>query len=146
MAAGTAQGVALWVEYKSVVAYLVEIDARDPANPRVTKGVCAVDVGTAVNPRGLEAQMQGALVDGLSMALRAGLHIDNGAVREGSYSDYHFARMRDSASTDRGAPHPPSGDAPGGAGELGLPAATAAVANAWARATGRTVTRFPIAG
>ena len=35
--------------------------ARDRGDPRVTKGVCAVDVGRAVNPRGLEAQMQGAL-------------------------------------------------------------------------------------
>src|SRR5262249_16790130 len=58
MPAGTAQGVALHEEYKSVVAFLVEIDCRDPAHPRVTKGVCAVDVGRAVNPRGLEAQMQ----------------------------------------------------------------------------------------
>ena len=63
---------------------------------RVTKGVCAVDVGRAVNPRGLEAQVQGVLTDALSMTLHAGLHIDNGAVREGSYSDYHFARMADS--------------------------------------------------
>ena len=89
--------------------------------------------------------MQGALIDGLSMALRAGLHIDQGAVREGSYGDYHFARMRDAPPRIE-VHHMPNGDKPGGAGEIGLPAATAAVANAWARATGRTVTRFPIAG
>ena len=40
--------------------------------------------------------MQGALIDGLSMTLQAGLHLDHGAVREGSYADYHFARMRHS--------------------------------------------------
>src|SRR4029450_6024422 len=96
MPAGTAPGVALHDEYKSVVAFLVEIDCRNPARPRVTKGVCAVDVGRAINPRGVEAQMQGVLMDGLSMTLTAGLHIDNGAVREGSFSDYRFARMADS--------------------------------------------------
>ncbi|MGZ6884886.1 MAG: molybdopterin cofactor-binding domain-containing protein [Acidimicrobiia bacterium] len=145
MAPGTAQGVAIHEEYKSVVAYLVEIDCRSPQAPRVTKGVCAVDIGRAVNPRGLAAQMQGVLIDGLSMTLHAGLHIDNGAVREGSYSDYRFARMADSPPDVQVIVMPPTGD-PGGAGELGFPAAAAAVANAYARATGTTPTSFPIAG
>jgi isoquinoline 1-oxidoreductase beta subunit len=143
MPAGTAQGVAIHEEYKSVVAYLVEIDCRNPAAPRVTKGVCAVDVGRAVNPRGLEAQVQGVLTDGLSMTLHAGLHIDNGAVREGSYSDYHFARMSQSPLDIDVTVMAPTGD-PGGAGELGFPAAAAAVANAYARATGSTPFSFPI--
>jgi isoquinoline 1-oxidoreductase beta subunit len=39
---------------------------------------------------------------------------------------------------------PPTGE-PGGAGELGVPAASAAIANAWARATGSAPRRFPIA-
>jgi isoquinoline 1-oxidoreductase beta subunit len=145
MPAGTAQGVAIHEEYKSAVAYLVEIDGRDPQAPRVTKGVCAVDVGRAVNPRGLEAQMQGVLTDGLSMTLHAGLHVEHGAVREGSYSDYRFARMADSPSDVQVVVMPPTGE-PGGAGELGFPAAAAAVANAYARATGTTPTSFPIIG
>jgi len=145
MPAGTAQGLAIHEEYKSVVAYLVEIDCRDRTAPRVTKGTCAVDVGRAINPRGLEAQMQGVLVDGLSMTLYAGLHIDNGAVREGSFSDYRFARMAESVPEVDVYVMPPTGD-PGGAGELGFPAAAAAVANAYARATGTTPFRFPITG
>jgi isoquinoline 1-oxidoreductase beta subunit len=143
MPSGTAQGIAVHKEYKSVVGYLVEIDCRDAGAPRVTKGVGAVDVGRAVNPRGLEAQMQGVLTDGLSMTLYAGLHVDNGAVREGSYSDYHFARMNQSPLAIDVTVMPPTGD-PGGAGELGFPAAAAAVANAYARATGSTPLSFPI--
>lgn len=142
---GCAQGVAVHEEYKGVVAYLVEIDCRDRARPKVTKGVCAVDVGRAVNPRGLEAQMQGALVDGASVMLQAGLHIDRGAVREGSFADFRYARMADSPPTIEVHVMPPTGE-PGGAGELGLPAAAAAVANAYARATGTTPRSFPIAG
>jgi isoquinoline 1-oxidoreductase beta subunit len=144
MAPGTAQGIAIHEEYKSVVAYLVEIDCRDRANPRVTKGVCAVDVGRAINPLGLEAQMQGALTDGISLTLQAGLHVDNGAVREGSFADYRYARMGHSPPEVQVHVMPPTGE-PGGAGELGFPAAAAAVANAYARATGTTPTRFPIA-
>jgi isoquinoline 1-oxidoreductase beta subunit len=89
--------------------------------------------------------MQGVLVDGLSMTLRAGLHIDNGAVREGSFSDYRFARMANSPQHVDVFVMPPTGE-PGGAGELGFPAAAAAVANGYARATGSTVRSFPIAG
>jgi isoquinoline 1-oxidoreductase subunit beta len=102
-------------------------------------------VGRAVNPRGLEAQVQGVLTDGLSMALHAGLHIDNGAVREGSFSDYRFARMANSPPQIDVIVMPPTGE-PGGAGELGFPAAAAAVANAYARAAGSTPRSFPIAG
>ena len=143
MAAGTAQGVGLHQEYKSVVAFLVELDARDQSRPRVTRAVAAVDVGLAVNPRGLEAQMQGALVDALSVTLQAGVHIDGGAVRESSYTDFRYARMRDTPAEVEVHVMPPTGE-PGGAGELGMPAAAAAVANAWARATGARVRRFPI--
>jgi isoquinoline 1-oxidoreductase beta subunit len=145
MAPGTAQGLGLHEEYKSAIAFLVELDARDRARPRVTRAVAAVDVGRAVNPRGVEAQVQGALVDGLSVTLQAGVHIDRGAVRESSYSDFRYARMRDTPVEVEVHVMAPTGE-PGGAGELGVPAAAAAVANAWARATGAAPTRFPIAG
>ncbi|MFF4272400.1 molybdopterin cofactor-binding domain-containing protein [Streptomyces sp. NPDC001536] len=143
MPAGQAQGVALHEEYGSCVACLVEIDAADPKNPRVTKVVMAADVGTAVNPRGLEAQLMGTAIDGISTVLRAGLHIDKGAVREGSYADFRYARQRH-APLRFEAHILPTGGEPGGAGELGVPAAAGAVANAYARATGTKPRRFPI--
>ncbi|MFJ1967966.1 molybdopterin cofactor-binding domain-containing protein [Streptomyces sp. NPDC087903] len=140
---GHAQGVAVHEEYDSCVACLVEIDAGDPRNPRVTRVVMAADVGTAVNPRGLEAQLMGTAVDGISTVLRAGLHIDRGAVREGSFADFRYARQRH-APLHFEAHIMPSRRDPGGAGELGVPAAAGAVANAYARATGTTPRRFPI--
>ncbi|MFF1874962.1 molybdopterin cofactor-binding domain-containing protein [Streptomyces sp. CB03911] len=143
MPAGHAQGVGFHEEHRSCAAYLVEIDATDPAQPRVTKAVIAADVGRAVNPRGLEAQLTGALIDGISVILQAGNHIDRGAVREGSYADFRYARQRHSPPSVEVHLMPPSGP-PGGAGELGVPAASAAVANAYARATGRSPRSFPI--
>ncbi|MCL6733445.1 xanthine dehydrogenase family protein molybdopterin-binding subunit [Streptomyces neyagawaensis] len=140
---GHAQGVAVHEEYGSRVACLVEIDAADPKNPRVTKVVMAADVGTAVNPRGLEAQLMGAAIDGISTVLRAGLHIDRGAVRESSYADFEYARQRH-APLRFEAHIMPSRREPGGAGELGVPAAAGAVANAYARATGTRPRRFPL--
>ncbi|MGW2516449.1 molybdopterin cofactor-binding domain-containing protein [Streptomyces sp. NPDC001617] len=140
---GHGQGVAVHEEYGSCVACLAEIDATDPKNPRITKVVMAADVGTAVNPRGLEAQLMGATVDGISTILSAGLHIDRGAVREGSFADFHWARQRHAPLHFEVHIMPSTGE-PGGAGELGVPAASGAVANAYARATGTKPRRFPL--
>ena len=140
---GHAQGVAVHEEYGSCVACLAEIDVTDPAHPRVTKVVMAADVGTAVNPLGLQAQLMGTAVDGISTVLQAGLHIDRGAVRESSYADFRYARQRDTPLHFE-AHILPSGREPGGAGELGVPAAAGAVANAYARATGTKPRRFPL--
>ncbi|GHE37328.1 xanthine dehydrogenase family protein molybdopterin-binding subunit [Streptomyces capitiformicae] len=141
--AGWAQGVGFHDEYKSCTACLVEIDATDPKKPRVTKAVIAADVGRVINPRGLEAQLLGGLTDAISTTLHAGLHIDEGLPLEGSYSQFHYARQKDSPKDVKiyvieGA------DEPGGAGELGVPAAVGAVANAYARATGTRPRSFPI--
>ncbi|BBC38004.1 Isoquinoline 1-oxidoreductase [Streptomyces graminofaciens] len=140
---GWAQGVGFHDEYKSCTACLVEIDATDPKKPRVTKAVIAADVGRVINPRGLEAQLLGGLTDAISTTLRAGLHIDKGLPLEGSYSQFHYARQKDSPKDVKiyvieGA------DEPGGAGELGVPAAVGAVANAYARATGTNPRSFPV--
>jgi isoquinoline 1-oxidoreductase beta subunit len=143
MPAGHAQGVALHEEYQSCTACLVEIDATDRKNPRVTKAVIAADVGRPINPRGLEAQLLGGLTDGISTILRAGVHIDKGLPLESSFSDFRFARQRHTPS-DVDIHIMPANGEPGGAGELGVPAAAGAVANAYARATGTSPRSFPI--
>jgi isoquinoline 1-oxidoreductase beta subunit len=149
--AGHAYGVAAHGEYRSAVAYLVEIDATNPADPRLTRAFAAVDVGIPINPKGLEAQVQGALIDGWSVMVRASNHLDNGVIREGSYSDFLWARMDHTPKTIEVYVFPadparalPGGQGPGGAGELGLPPGSAACVNAYSRATGTQHSRFPI--
>ena len=141
--AGVAQGIGVHHEYKSRAAFLVELDTRGP-EPRVTRATCAVDVGRAINPLGLEAQMQGALVDSISYILRTAIHLDDGAIRESSYSDFEIARMDHTPPRMDVHIMPPSETLPGGAGELGITGSAAAIANAYARATGRVPRRFPI--
>ena len=142
MSSGTAQGVALHAEYRSIAACLVEIDCRGE-KPRVTKAVMALDVGRQVNPSGLRAQAMGSLMDGISTVLSAGNHLDDGAFREGSYSDFKYARQADAPLTCDVYLLDGSGK-PGGVGELCVPAAAGAVANAYARATGKKPRKFPI--
>jgi isoquinoline 1-oxidoreductase beta subunit len=140
---GCAQGIAFHEEYRSRTAVLVELDATDPEDPRVTKAVIAGDYGLPINPRGLKAQLLGGLTDAISVTLRAGLHLQDGLPLEGSYSQFHYARQKNSP-LDVQIFILPGDVEPGGAGELGAPAAAGAVANAYARATGRKPRRFPI--
>ncbi|MEU6579026.1 molybdopterin cofactor-binding domain-containing protein [Streptomyces sp. NPDC046805] len=154
MPAGTAQGLALHPEYHGYVAVLAEIDCRPETTgrkirdaytgPRVTKVVCAVDVGLAVNPRGLQAQMMGGIMDGIAITLSSGLHLDNGHFLEGSWDNYFYTRQWNTPPELEIVVMPPTSGEPGGAGELAVAGAMAAVACAYGRATGRMPTTFPI--
>ncbi|BAN03815.1 2Fe-2S iron-sulfur cluster-binding protein [Ilumatobacter coccineus] len=142
MPAGVAQGVGVHVEYRSFAAYVVEIDTNG-VEPRVTKVTVAVDVGRAINPSGLEAQLQGVVSDAITAMLRAGNRLDDGRIREGSYGDFLWARMKHAPVTVDVHIMEPN-DEPGGAGELGFPTCAAAIVNAYSRATGEQPTVFPI--
>jgi isoquinoline 1-oxidoreductase beta subunit len=154
MPKGTAQGVAFHAEYKSCTAVLVEIDCRPQttgrkvrdgvAGPRVTKAVVVVDVGRPINPRGLEAQMLGCINDGIGLALTESLHIENGLPLEGSWDNFFYTRQWNTPTDVHIVVMPTTTGDPGGAGELGVASSIAAVACAYARATGTMPTSFPI--
>ncbi|MFC5752727.1 xanthine dehydrogenase family protein molybdopterin-binding subunit [Actinomadura rugatobispora] len=151
---GVAQGIGLAAEYRAECVVLVELDCRPEtvnrpiergvAGPRVTRALVVVDAGLPINPRGLEAQMIGGLNDGIAMALTASLHIKNGVPLEGSWDNYFYTRQWNTPPETRVIVLPPSRDEPGGAGELAVAPSLAAVACAYARATGTMPTRFPI--
>ena len=154
MAPGTAQGIAIHSEYKSRVGALVEIDCR-PATvnrvvpdaytgPRVTKVVIVVDVGLTINPEGLEAQMQGGAMDGIAQTLTSSLHLSNGIFKEGSWDNYYYTRQWNAPTDVQVVILPNTTSTPGGAGELAAGVTQAAVACAYARATGTMPTEFPI--
>ena len=146
MQRGRAQGLGLHKEYKSRAAVLCEVkEAASPQDDmRVTRMVVAVDVNRVVNPTGLEAQVISAATDAITSILRTGLHLDDGAIRESSYGDFEIAQMRHTPPEIEVHFMPSNGERPGGAGELVVPAAAAAIANAFARATGIKPRRFPL--
>jgi isoquinoline 1-oxidoreductase beta subunit len=154
MPAGTAQGVGVHAEYRGAVATLVEIDCRPETvnrpirdgvtGPRVTKALIVVDPGFCINPRGLEAQMIGGLQDAIALALTSSLHIKDGIPLEGSWDNYFYTREWNTPPDVQVVIMPNSSDTPSGAGELAVAPAFAAVACAYARATGTMPTYFPI--
>jgi isoquinoline 1-oxidoreductase beta subunit len=143
MPAGTAQGLGMHEEYKSIAAYLMEIDVTGK-EPRMKRCTIAVDNGFCVNPTAVTSSLLGQANDGFALVFRAGLHVDNGATRESNFHDYKWGRMFDSAPQMAVHILPNSNVIPGGVGELGVPAACGAAANAWARATGKSPRNFPL--
>lgn len=151
---GVAQGIALHTEYRAACAVLVELDCRQETvnrpirdgvtGPRVTRATIVVDAGLPLNPRGLEAQLQGSLNDGIAVTLTSSLHIKDGLPLEGSWDNYFYTRQWNTPLAVEVVIMPPTSETPSGAGELGVAPAAAAVACAYARATGTMPTSFPI--
>lgn len=144
MPAGFAQGCAVHQESRSFTACIVELDARDPKNAKVVRATIAIDVGKPLNPSGIRAQAEGGLADAISLVLKAGLTIKDGLPLESSYSSYPVAKLRDFPKQLEVIVMPDVGEAIGGMGEVGLSAASGAIANAWARATGKKPRKFPL--
>ncbi|MGW4523941.1 molybdopterin cofactor-binding domain-containing protein [Amycolatopsis sp. NPDC004378] len=154
MPAGFAQGIAIHKEYKGASACLVELDCRPETvnrkirdgvgGPRVTKAVIAIDAGLVVNPRGLEAQMTGCFADGMALALTSSVHLKDGHFLEASWDNYFYTRQWNMPTDFTAIVMPSHGEQPGGGGEAGVACSYAAVACAYARATGKVPKRFPI--
>lgn len=154
MPAGTAQGIAIHKEYKGATAVLVEIDCRPETvnrkvrdavtGPRVTKAVMVADVGLVINPAGVKAQMMGGFSDGMCQALTYSNHLVDGHFLEASWDNSAYTRQWNTPFEFECEVIESHGNQPGGVGEAGVAASMAAVACAYARATGEMPTEFPI--
>ncbi len=141
--AGRGRGIACHTSFGSHVAEVAEvsIEGRDV---RVHRVVCAVDCGLTVNPDTIDAQIESAVVYGLSAALRGEIAIEKGAVKQGNFDDYEPLRMHEMPAVE--VHIVPSAEPPGGIGEPGLPPIAPAVANALFAATGKRVRALPLRG
>jgi isoquinoline 1-oxidoreductase beta subunit len=144
MPAGFAQGVGVHQESRSFSACIVELDCRDPSQCKVTRATLAIDVGKPVNPSGIEQQSLGGIAEAISLVLKTGLTIRDGGVLEGSYNQYTFAKMRDFPKDVQIIVMPNVGDPIAGMGEVAMSAPAGAIANAYARGTGRKPRNFPL--
>ena len=87
--------------------------------------------------------MMGGIMDGIAQALSYSLHLKDGHFLEGSWDDAFYTRQWNTPPEVEVIVMPPTTDEPGGAGEFGVAAAMAAVACAYARATGTYPNALP---
>src|SRR4030065_165775 len=82
--------------WRSSGAWGVELEcALDPGRMEILRGVSAFDVGRAINPELVEAQMEGGFVQGMSSALFESLNLKDGVVRSPSFVDSRIATAAD---------------------------------------------------
>lgn len=139
--AGHAWGVAVHESFSSVVAYVVEASVQN-GRPVLHRATAGVHCNLVVNPRSVEAQVQGAALMGLSMCLPGGaVTLKDGVVQQSNFADFSVPRITDMPEF---AVHiVPSAEPPTGMGEPGLPALAPAFANAIASLTGKPLRELP---
>ncbi|MCU6432724.1 xanthine dehydrogenase family protein molybdopterin-binding subunit [Undibacterium sp. Jales W-56] len=141
LAKGHAWGVAVHESFQSVVAYVVEASVKDGV-PKLHSVTAGIHCNLAVNPKSIEAQVQGGALMGLSMCLPgAAITLKDGMVEQSNFGDFVVPRITDMPKIS--VHIVPSADAPTGMGEPGLPALAPAFANAIARVTGQRLRELP---
>lgn len=141
---GRGRGIALGIDAGTYVGLAVEVDVdRSTGKVRVTRMVCAQDMGLAINPEGATIQMEGCLTMGLGYALAEDVRFDGGRVLDTNFDTYEIPRfswLPDIETVILDA----AGDPPQGGGEPAIIVVGAAVANAIFDAVGGRVLRMPM--
>jgi isoquinoline 1-oxidoreductase beta subunit len=137
-------GFAAQYSFLSYVGMVAHVSVDGDGELTVHEVYCALDCGPVVNPDVLEAQMQGAVAMGLSLAKHGRVTLKDGVVEQGNYDDYPIVRMPEMPRVDVRVLA--SDTLPTGIGEPGVPPTAPAVANAIFAATGRRIRDLPFAG
>ena len=140
--AGQGRGFAMHSQSATYVAMVAQVAARSDGGFSVERVVCVVDCGRVINPDAARAQVEGAILYGLSSCLFGEITLQGGQVAQSNFHDYPVARIGDTPAMEieflRSEP-PPTG-----LGEPCVPLVAPAIANALFHAGFERVTEWPI--
>jgi isoquinoline 1-oxidoreductase subunit beta len=136
------RGVACQSVFGSYVAAILEAEVDNDGEIGLRRVTAAVDCGTVVNPDGVEAQIQGGLIFGLTAALYDEITIARGRVQQSNFNNYRMMRINETPAIEVHLMR--NGEAPGGIGEPGTSIAGPALANALFAATGVRLRSLPV--
>jgi isoquinoline 1-oxidoreductase beta subunit len=140
---GRGRGIAQHSCFGTYVAAVADVSVNEmDGSIKVDRMVMAVDCGMAVNPGNVEAQVQGAVINALSTALKEEVRFSDGGVKSANFDDYDVLRMSEVPEIEVHLVN--SNGKMGGIGEPGVPATAPAVANAFFNATGVRIRRIPM--
>ncbi len=141
-APGRAKGVAFCMSFGVPTAQVIEVE-NTPNGLRITGAWIAADVGIALDPGNIEAQLQGAMVYGLSAAMRGEITFADGMAEQANFWDYEPLRLSQCppirVQVLENLPHIR------GIGEPGTPPAAPALGNAIFALTGQRLRDLPFA-
>src|SRR5258706_3427190 len=90
---GIYRGIAVVDSYGSFTAAVVEISVEGGNVIDVKRVIVAIDSGHVVHPDAVKAQMEGAVVWGLSAVMHEEITIENGRVGQSNFADYPVLRL-----------------------------------------------------
>lgn len=138
---GKAKGFAFTLSFGSWVAEVVQV-AETPQGIRIEKVWIVADVGTALDPGIIEAQLTSGAIFGLSAAMGQEITFADGMVEQSNFHDFDAMRMSQCPQFEvailENAPQM------GGVGEIGTPPSLPALANAVFALTGRRIRNLPL--
>jgi isoquinoline 1-oxidoreductase beta subunit len=142
MPQGRGLGLACHFTFGGYAAHAIEVGVSGKGELTIERIVCAVDLGRPINPLGIEAQMQGGTIDGLSAALLQAITVKEGRIVESGFNDYPILPLSQTPNIDV---HVIASTVdPKGCGEMGIPTVAPALANAIFNACGVRLRKLPI--
>jgi isoquinoline 1-oxidoreductase beta subunit len=142
--AGRPLGLAVHRSFLSYIAVVAQV-ARGPRGEiRVEEAWICVDAGTIVNADRVRAQLEGAFLFGMSLALHGAITVKQGAVEQRNFRDYPLVRIGEAPRAIHVELIPGDGP-PGGIGEPGVPPVAPAILNAVFALTGERIRTLPVA-
>jgi isoquinoline 1-oxidoreductase beta subunit len=136
------RGIALQFVFASYMAIVAEVDVAVSGAVSVRRVVSAIDCGTVVNPDTVEAQVQGAIIFGITAALYGEITLKDGRVEQTNFDSYKMLRMNEAPAIEVHIVQ--NFEPPGGIGECGTSLIVPAVANAIFAATGKRLRKLPV--
>jgi isoquinoline 1-oxidoreductase beta subunit len=139
---GVFRGIAQHSCFGSFCAEAVEVSVGASGEIKILRVVAAIDCGPVVNPDGVRAQLESAIIFGLSAALKGEITLENGGVKQSNFHDYAVMRMNETPKIEAHiieSTHPVTG-----VGEPGLPPLAPALGNALFAATGNRQRKLPL--
>ena len=140
---GRFRGLAMGAANGSLSGHVVEIEWRGAQRYRLVQIAAAIDAGAVHDRTAVEAQLMGGTVFGLSAALHGEVPIAAGGVMQSNFHDHRLLRLAELPPLKLAVV--PSSAPAGGVGEEGVPTIAPAIANALFAATGKPITRLPLA-
>ena len=139
---GRGIGIACHFTFGGYSAHAFEISMQGE-KLQIHRAICVVDVGRVINPLGLEAQIMGGTIDGLSTALNLEITVRDGQVQQKNFPDYPLLKMAD--APNKVEVHiVESTREPVGGGEMGIASVAPALANAIFATTTVRIRNLPL--
>jgi len=140
---GRAVGIASHFTFGGYGAHAVEVTVGSDGELTIERIVAAVDCGLVVNPLGVQAQLEGGTIDGLSTALNLEITLEEAQVQQRNFNNYRLLGLKD-VPVDFETHILPYDDKPVGMGEMGIPSLAPALTNAIFNASGVRIRKLPV--